>query len=217
MLKIHIHRGFTLVELLVAALIASFILGSAYYLLSGALKSVVKGTDKLEAMRTCRNALEHVRRDVQEAVGNIIVEETGFEENYLLKINQFERNDKGYPKLDPGSDTGFAVLTVEYLYDEVNIIRTVKTADGLESKRVVGKKIDDLNFSIQEIDIATTGNKIPAVMVEVMKEIDVEDSEKEIWFRTVAVPRYMAKWAVQPNWVINSIANKINYSIEIGP
>jgi len=203
--------------MLVAAAIASFILSSAYYLLSGALKGFQKGTDKLEAMRTCRKALDHVRKDVQEAVGNIVVEETGFEENYLLKINQFELDDDGYPKLDPDSATGLAGITVEYLYSDSNLIRTEITPDGGESRRVIARNIDDLNFGLKKITLDTTEETILAVRFAVMKEVDVGDGKKEIWFRTIAVPRYMAGWAEQPNWVINSIANKINYSVETGP
>lgn len=209
-------RGFTLIEMLVAAAIAAFILSSAYYLLSGALRGFQKGTDRLDAMRTCRKALDHVRKDVQEAVGNIVVEETGFAENYLLKINKFEFDEDGYPKLDPDSATGLMGITVEYLYSDSNLTRTEISPDGGETSRIIAKNIDDLDFGLQKITLDTTEETIVAVRFAVMKEVDVGDSKKEIWFRTIAVPRYMAGWAEQPNWVINSIVNKINYSFATG-
>jgi len=209
-------RGFTLIEMLVAAAIAAFILSSAYYLLSGALRGFQKGTDRLDAMRTCRKALDHVRKDVQESVGNIVVEETGFAENYLLKINKFELDEDGYPKLDPDSATGLMGITVEYLYRDSNLTRTEISPDGGETSRIIAKNIDDLDFGLQKITLDTTEETIVAVRFAVMKEVDVGDGKKEIWFRTIAVPRYMAGWAEQPNWVINSITNKINYSFETG-
>lgn len=212
-------RGFTLVEVMVAALIASFILISAYYLLSGALKGFQKGSSKLEAMRTCRNALEHLRQDIQKAVNNIIVEEAGggtfpnpIANSYILKLSQFALDDGGYPQPDPGG-SGFKEIKVEYAFDGANLVRTVEMPNGDRSERVIAKSgVDstiDIAFSIKELPLEGREQSVPTVMIEMLMEFEEGESKTTARFRTVAVPRYLAKWAAQPNWVINSIANKI--------
>lgn len=195
-------RGFTLVEILVATAIVALLITSAISFLQGGLKGFKKGSDRLETMKTCRNVLERLRKDIREGVNKFEVvepEASATPKPYILKFDKFELDEEGYPVVQDGE---FKEVQVTYEFDDAKRV-LVRSLDG--DTRTVAKNIDEISFSLLNFTLASNNEKILAVMIEISAEVDFEVTK----FRTVVMPRYIAKWAEEPDWVINSIANTL--------
>lgn len=197
------RRAFTLVETLIACALGVMVIISAVYVLSGAISGFERGSDQLEKMSTCRKVLEHVRRDVMEAVTKFKIEDDG----QTLVFSRFATDEFGHPRAD--------LATGEFILEEVTycfvpggekpgkLVRKAET-DGEET---VAKAVGEITFSLLNFNLESRGTKLLAVMVEISEEVDFELTT----IRTIVIPRFAAAWANQPFWVINSIANTMEF------
>lgn len=63
-MKIRSRRGFTMVEAIMVTLIASVVLGTMYKTFSSGVRSSMKGTDQLEAIRAASTLFAELRKDL---------------------------------------------------------------------------------------------------------------------------------------------------------
>lgn len=201
-----------MVELMIAAAIGVLILIALYKAFSMGLGSFVKGSGRLDAMRTARTVMERLRRDVSEGVDLFKAFQppgiAGIGMRGLMFNKYVYDSATGVPSI--GSDSNPVTEDIRYERSGTAPYRLVRYApDG--STRRIADNIEDIAFSIYHITLkGGSEKKFTAVRIELTLKLSGRNAFGSTeTFRTTVVPRSEAAWARQPNWVRNFTGNTL--------
>lgn len=205
-------RGITMVELMISAAIGVLILIALYNTFSMSLGSFVKGSGRLEAVRTARTVMERLRRDISEGVDLFkAFQPSGIAGTGMrgLMFNKYVYDAAtGVPSL--GTDSSPVTEDIRYERSGSAPYKLLRYAPGGSIRRIADN-IEDIAFSIYHITLkGGSEKKFTAVRIELTLKLDGKNAFGTTeTFRTTVVPRCEAAWARQPNWVRNFTGNTL--------
>lgn len=182
------RKAFTLVEIMIAVLISSIILGMLYQVFSGTLSSFMKSTNKITNLRAASMILYRLKNDVRCAVA-VAANNDRPELKYIIEDKKFSFITTSNTKV-AGANEGSKRVTYTWTGNELK-----REVEGASAKSINKALIKD--FSVTQSE-GSDGRKFITVKIVIDNEQKYEKRSKsskanQIELSAVLYPRFFSE------------------------